>query len=125
MFAQRLLEKHGHRVAVAANGLDALKLWETDTFDLVLMDWQMPGMGGLEATARIRHCERATGRHVPIIAMTAHAMAGDREKCLAAGMDDYLAKPLSAEQLFAALDRVLPPSPGTGAPEGRFHPDRV
>jgi signal transduction histidine kinase/CheY-like chemotaxis protein len=98
--ALRILEKAGHTVAVAENGKAALRMLEEQTFDLILMDVQMPEMGGFEATALIREKERRTGRHIPIVAMTAHAMAGDRERCLAAGMDDYLSKPVAASSLL-------------------------
>ncbi len=96
--ALRILEKEGHRVVVANNGMEALKAFHEDDFDAVLMDLQMPEMGGLEATQIIRELEHGT--HVPIIAMTAHAMSGDRERCLAAGMDDYIAKPIRASALL-------------------------
>ncbi len=98
--ALRILEKAGHIVAVAENGKAALRMLEEQTFDLILMDVQMPEMGGFEATELIREKERRTGRHIPIVAMTAHAMAGDRERCLAAGMDDYLSKPVAAASLL-------------------------
>jgi two-component system sensor histidine kinase/response regulator len=98
--ALRILEKAGHVVAVAENGKAALRMLGEQTFDLVLMDVQMPEMGGFEATGLIRQKEEHTGRHIPIIAMTAHAMAGDRERCLDAGMDDYLAKPVAAASLL-------------------------
>jgi CheY-like chemotaxis protein len=75
-------------------------------FDLILMDVQMPEMGGIEATARIREAQRGTGRRTPIVAMTAHAMTGDRERCLAAGMDDYLSKPLEKKELLGLLARI-------------------
>ena len=78
--------------------------WERQQFDLVLMDVQMPEMGGLEATALIRRKEKARGRHTPIVALTAHALKGDRERCLEAGMDDYLSKPIRTEELFRVLD---------------------
>jgi CheY-like chemotaxis protein/HPt (histidine-containing phosphotransfer) domain-containing protein len=104
--AIRLLEKHGHTVVVVENGRQALEVLERETVDLVLMDVQMPEMDGLEATAAIREKERKTGSHVPIIALTAHAMKGDREKCLAAGTDDYLTKPIRTADLFAAIDRL-------------------
>jgi PAS domain S-box-containing protein len=108
--AVRLLEKEGHAVTVATNGRDAISVWslalESVPFDLILMDVQMPDLDGLEATATIRARESATRTHVPIVAMTAHAMQGDRERCLAAGMDDYLAKPLVTRDLWAALARV-------------------
>jgi CheY-like chemotaxis protein len=104
--AVRLLQKWGHTVVVAGNGKDALAALEHDAFDLVLMDVQMPEMDGLEATARIRQREQSTRTHLPIIAMTAHAMTGDKERCLAAGMDDYVSKPLKTGELQAALERV-------------------
>ena len=102
--AVTMLEKRGHRVAVAGNGLEALAALETAAFDLVLMDIQMPDMDGFEATAAIRLRERATGRHQPIVAMTAHAMKGDDRRCLDAGMDGYLAKPIRIDELYALLD---------------------
>jgi PAS domain S-box-containing protein len=107
--AVRLLEKQGHAVVVANNGHEALAALEREPFDLVLMDVQMPDMGGFETTAEIRRreAERGNGRHVPVIAMTAHAMKGDRERCLAAGMDDYVSKPVRAQELFEAIARVL------------------
>lgn len=80
---------------------------EEQSFDAILMDVQMRVLGGLEAAAAIREREKATGAHVPIIALTANAMAGDRERCLSAGMDDYLTKPLQAKDLFAMIERVL------------------
>jgi CheY-like chemotaxis protein len=104
--AQRLLEKHGHRVVVAGGGTEALACLEQEQFDLVLMDVQMPDLGGMEATATIRQREQVTGRRTPIIAMTAHAMRGDRERCLEAGMDAYVAKPIQASELFAAIEAV-------------------
>jgi signal transduction histidine kinase/ActR/RegA family two-component response regulator len=106
--AMRLLEKQGHKVVAADNGKEALAALEKDRFDLVLMDVQMPEMGGFEATAAIREKEKATGSHIPIIAMTAHAMKGDRERCLAAGMDDYLSKPIQANKLFEIIARFFP-----------------
>lgn len=101
-----LLEKWGHKITVANDGLEAVNLSGQQTFDLILMDVQMPEMDGLEATRTIRHREQITGVHLPIVAMTAHAMKGDRERCLEAGMDDYLMKPIRAEQLFQALERI-------------------
>jgi CheY-like chemotaxis protein len=105
--ASGLLTRRGHQVTVAQDGREALARLEDedDPFDLVLMDLQMPGMGGLDATVAIRLRERATGRHVPIIAMTAHAMSSDRERCLAAGMDGYLSKPIDPVLLFAAVEQ--------------------
>jgi two-component system, sensor histidine kinase and response regulator len=104
--ARRLLEKHGHTVVVAENGREALETLEREPVDLVLMDVQMPEMDGLEAMAAIREREKLTGAHVPIIALTAHAMKGDREKCLDAGADDYLTKPIRTVELYEAVDRV-------------------
>jgi len=105
--ARRLLRKRGHVVTIVDNGREALAALEKESFDLVLMDVQMPEMDGLEATAAIRSLERATGVHLPILAMTAHAMKGDEEECLAAGMDGYITKPIRSEDLFAAIDRYM------------------
>jgi signal transduction histidine kinase/CheY-like chemotaxis protein len=104
--AMRVLEKHGHHVTVAANGRHALSALDRATFDVVLMDVQMPEMDGFEATSTIRGHERETGNHLPIIAMTAHAMPGDRERCIAAGMDGYIAKPLKATELIELLEKI-------------------
>jgi two-component system, sensor histidine kinase and response regulator len=110
-----LLERHGHRVTIANNGRQALDLVAGDGFDVVLMDVQMPELDGLEATRLIREQEKQTGRHVPIIAMTAHALKGDRERCLECGMDEYVSKPVRERQLLTALHTVLgdsvPPPP--------------
>jgi len=103
----RLLEKHGYRVMVANDGKEALAALTRESFDLVLMDVQMPEIGGFEATAAIRQRERETGGYVPIIALTAHAMRGDYERCLAVGMDAYVAKPIRPQELFEAIERVL------------------
>jgi CheY-like chemotaxis protein len=103
--AGRLLEKQGHSVAVACDGHAALDALARGTFDLVFMDVQMPEMDGYEATKAIRARERETGGHIPIIALTAHAMKGDREICLQAGMDGYLNKPLRPQELTAAIER--------------------
>jgi PAS domain S-box-containing protein len=102
--ALRLLEKRGHRVALAGNGREALDALEKEKFDLVFMDVQMPELDGLAATANIREKEKGSGLHQPIIALTAHAMKGDREKCLAAGMDGYLTKPIRPQELEEILD---------------------
>ncbi len=104
--AVRLLEKRGCSVSVACNGLQAVAKSGTEDFDVVLMDVQMPEMDGLQATAAIRNREAATGKHVPIFAVTAHAMAGDRDRCLTAGMDGYLSKPIRWEELFEALNSI-------------------
>ena len=104
LLAIRLLEKRGHLVVITANGREALAALEKDTFDLVFMDVQMPVMDGLEATSALRQKEkRDRGIHQPVIALTAHAMKGDRERCLAAGMDGYLTKPLRSQELDALL----------------------
>jgi signal transduction histidine kinase/CheY-like chemotaxis protein len=102
-----ILEKCGHSLVQAANGREALEAAIKEEFDLIIMDVQMPEMDGLEATRRIREAEKATGHHIPITAMTAHAMAGDRERCLAGGMDHYLSKPLIKAELYWLLDQIL------------------
>ncbi len=119
------LEKAGHTVVLADNGIDAVNALETDLFDLVLMDVQMPEMDGLEATVAIRQREIGTGRHVPIIALTAHAMKGDRERFLATGMDDYVSKPIDKQELWTAIARCVPPSVvgSLPAPQGNALPD--
>jgi two-component system, sensor histidine kinase and response regulator len=104
--AVRMLEKKGHTIVVAATGLEALDLLNSQSFDLVLMDVQMPQLDGFEATRFIREREKATGAHIPIIATTAHAMVGDRERCLEAGMDRYISKPLNSKELLALIDAV-------------------
>jgi two-component system sensor histidine kinase/response regulator len=106
-FAVRSLTKAGHTVIVANNGQEAVELWAADSFDAVLMDIQMPVMDGYDATAEIRRRESSSQRHTPIIAMTAHAMKGDKEKCLAAGMDGYVTKPIKTKLMLAELARVL------------------
>ena len=110
--AVRLLEKQGHTVVVANNGREALDALYGDRavgpFDAVLMDVQMPEMDGLEAAAEIRQREADTGGHVPMIAMTAHAMKGDEGRCLSAGMDGYVSKPVKPDALFAMLGRLVP-----------------
>jgi CheY-like chemotaxis protein len=110
----RLLSKRGHSVVVASNGKLAVSALETQTFDVILMDVQMPEMDGFEATAAIRQREKAIGAHVPIIALTAHAMKGDRERCLAGGMDGYVSKPVQAEELIQAVEGQGGTSPATG-----------
>ena len=102
--AARLLEKRGHTVVIAANGREALKAFENEDFDLLLMDLQMPEMDGFEATVAIRKKEKDSGSHLPIVALTAHAMKGDREKCLAGGMDGYLTKPIRPQELHDLLE---------------------
>jgi signal transduction histidine kinase/CheY-like chemotaxis protein len=105
--ARRLLENAGHSVTCAGDGKQALEAWESASFDLVLMDIQMPVMDGLEATAEMRRREKLSGRHTPILAVTANAMQGDRERCLEAGMDGYVAKPIKREELFKAIAALV------------------
>ncbi len=112
--AVRLLEKRGHTVVVADNGRIAVDAYLREAFDAVLMDVQMPEMDGLEATGAIRAWEQHTGGHVPIIAMTAHAMKGDRERCLAAGMDGYVAKPIQPAELFGMIQMLVRAGGTTG-----------
>jgi PAS domain S-box-containing protein len=114
----RLLEKRGHTVQVANNGKEALLALAREPFDLVLMDIQMPEMDGLEATMTIRNQERVQGTHLPIIAVTAHAMQGDRERCLQVGMDGYVSKPIHPEELFEVIARLVPRG-------GRIIPDAL
>ena len=102
--AVRLLEKRGHTVEVAVNGEKALAALEKQSYDVVLMDVQMPEVDGFEATAAIREIEKTTGKHLRIVAMTAHAMKSDREKCLAAGMDGYISKPIKPQEMFDAIE---------------------
>jgi len=102
----KLLEKWGYTVDVAENGHIALEKWHTNTFDLILMDCMMPELDGFEATRAIREQEKQTGSHIPIVAMTANAMIGDREKCLNAGMDDYISKPIQRGQLFDIITHL-------------------
>jgi signal transduction histidine kinase/CheY-like chemotaxis protein/HPt (histidine-containing phosphotransfer) domain-containing protein len=101
-----MLGKRGHRIVVAGTGLEALSKLKEQSFDLVFMDIQMPAMDGFEATAAIRRQEKETGEHLPIIAMTAHAMKGDRERCLEAGMDEYVGKPIRPQEIFDILERM-------------------
>ncbi len=105
--AMGLLKKEGHTVVVANNGREALAALESQDLDLVLMDVQMPEMDGLEAIAAIRAKERQSGEHIPIIATTAHALKGDRQRCLDAGMDDYVAKPIHASELSTAIQGAI------------------
>ena len=108
MLAVRILEKAGHSVVVASNGREGLAALAAERFDVVLMDVQMPEMDGFEASRAIRAGERTSGTYVPIIAMTAYAMTGDQERCIAAGMDGYLSKPIRARELIAAVERTWP-----------------
>ena len=124
VFATDILQRWGHTVIVAGNGREAVENVIASAFDVVLMDIQMPIMDGFEATAAIRLCERDHGTHIPVVAMTAHAMEGDREQCLSSGMDAYLSKPIRPAELFALLEglqlqgggpHVLPPAPAPQA----------
>jgi CheY-like chemotaxis protein len=103
----RLLEKRGHHVVLARNGREAVEALEKQTFDIVLMDMQMPEMDGFEATKVIRENEKGSGIQVPIIALTAHAMQGDKERCLACGMNGYVSKPIVMEDLFSVIQDVF------------------
>jgi CheY-like chemotaxis protein len=114
----RLLEKRGHNVVLAENGRDAVEASEKQRFDVILMDGQMPVMDGFEATKRIRKNEKANGGHTPIIALTALAMKGDEERCLASGMDGYVTKPIKLDELFSVVERVIP-----GNTQGRDVPN--
>jgi CheY-like chemotaxis protein len=107
VLAQRLLEKQGHQVVAVRTGRDAVAAVRSQAVDLVLMDVEMPEMDGFEATRILRAAERDTGSHVPIVALTARAMRGDREQCLDAGFDGYVAKPIRAEQLYRAIEETL------------------
>lgn len=118
MLAIRMLEKEGHQVTLAQNGKEAVELSARESFDAVLMDVQMPVMDGFEATAAIRDREKGTGRRLPIIALTAHALKGYREQCLAAGMDDYLSKPIRSKELFAVLETFFAGDPAINAEAG-------
>jgi CheY-like chemotaxis protein len=113
--ARALLKKLGHRATIAGDGRAALRELKKGEFDLILMDIQMPVMGGIEATSAIRTQEKGSGQHIPIVAMTAHAMAGDRERALQAGMDDYVSKPIRFEELRRAVQRQAPPGLDTAA----------
>jgi PAS domain S-box-containing protein len=118
--AMRILERLGHKVQVVNNGREALGRAQAEEFDLILMDVQMPEMDGLEATTAIREAEAATGKHLPIVAMTAHAMKGDREKCLSAGMDGYLSKPIRIDELKQAMSEVKKTRKAQSPVQGSF-----
>jgi two-component system sensor histidine kinase/response regulator len=117
--ALHILQKGGHSVLAVGNGREAVDALASEDFDVVLMDVQMPDMDGFEATHAIRMREQITGRHVPIVAMTAHAMRGDRERCLEAGMDEYLAKPVRATELLQLIQKFAPQSATTPVFQGR------
>jgi two-component system, sensor histidine kinase and response regulator len=107
ILAVRILEKRGYSVTVAPDGQAALDAYQAGGFEIILMDIQMPGMDGLEATASIREKEKLTGGHIPIVAMTAHALVGDQERCLASGMDGYISTPIRTSELFAVIEKML------------------
>ena len=112
----RLLEKRGHTVVAAADGVEALEALDRESFDLVLMDVQMPRMDGFQVTAIVRQRERLSGAHLPIFAMTAHVLKGDEERCLQAGMDGYVPKPVSPKELITVVESVtIPISPQASA----------
>jgi len=114
--ARAMLEKAGHSIVLAQTGQTALTEWEKQQFDLILMDVQMPDMDGFEVTGLIRKREKESGARTPIIAMTAHAMSGDRERCLAAGMDDYISKPIHSQQLLELVAKYLKTVSHAGVP---------
>jgi two-component system sensor histidine kinase/response regulator len=123
--ALRLLEKRGYSVIIAGNGRIAVEAFENNQFDVVLMDIQMPGMDGFEATAAIRAKEKLTGGHVPIIAMTAHALKGDQERCISAGMDGYVSKPLRTSEFYSTIESMLQNKDSARASEAVSVPDPI
>lgn len=114
MVVEQILETTGHSFTIVANGREALDLYHELQPALVLMDVSMPDIDGLEATKAIREAEKETGRHIPIIGLTAHALKGDREMCLEAGMDDYMSKPISPDKLISVIDGWLKESDEPG-----------
>ena len=125
LLAARILEKKGYQVRVAANGREALAALEAQSFQFALIDVQMPELDGLELTKIIRAKEQGSGRHLPVIAMTAHAMKEDREACLAAGMDGYVSKPISPQELFEVIDATLTVCCANGEPAALKVPEIV
>ena len=111
-----LLRRRGHDVVVARDGRKALEALDHSSFDLMLLDIQMPEFDGFQVIEALRRREQTAGGHLPVVALTAHAMKGDRERCLQAGMDDYLSKPIRSAELFAVIDRVLAGRPASEAP---------
>jgi len=109
--ARIVMEKQGHRVTIAANGMEAVEAFGSKRFDMIFMDIQMPVMDGFQATRAIRELERERGGHIPVVAMTAYAASGDRQKCLDAGMDSYISKPVMPEAIIAAINRYAGASP--------------
>ncbi|TWU43503.1 Signal transduction histidine-protein kinase BarA [Novipirellula aureliae] len=120
-----ILQRRGHVCEAAEDGDEAVKAFSRQAFDLILMDVQMPGIDGFTATKRIREREKSTGTHTPIVALTAHALSGDREKCLAAGMDSYLAKPIHARQLVALVEQLIRDGQAVAARDDFEQPDRA
>jgi CheY-like chemotaxis protein len=116
--AARILEKRGHCISIANNGKAAVQAMEKETYDIILMDVQMPEMDGFVATKRIREIEKETGKHIPIAAMTAHTMKGDKEKCLEAGMDAYISKPIQKIELFRVIEALTAKSQDRSSLEG-------
>ena len=126
LVATRIFQKLGHQVTVVSNGREALSAAQAGKFDLVAMDVQMPEMDGLDATSAIRSWEKAAGTHIPIMAMTAHAMKGDRERCLAAGMDGYISKPIHIRELEQAIAQLISTSKPSRVPVAeKNHTDGV
>jgi CheY-like chemotaxis protein len=121
----RALERHGHLIDVVGDGQAAVDrvVAEKREYDVVLMDVQMPILGGLEAASEIRRAEQETGQHVPIIALTAHAMTGDRDRCLEAGMDSYLSKPVRIDELVREISRLINRRSSRETPQSSFEPD--
>jgi CheY-like chemotaxis protein len=111
-----VLTRQGHQVTIASNGREAVKAWTAASFDVILMDVQMPDMDGFEATNAIRELEKRSGGHIPIVAMTAHAMSGDRDRCLESGMDEYLSKPIRARQIADKLACIFPDNASESRP---------
>jgi CheY-like chemotaxis protein len=111
--ARQLIERRGHTSLVVGAGQEVVDALDSEPFDLILMDVNMPGMDGIEATRAIRETEKAGGSHIPIVAMTASSMEADRQRCLEAGMDGYVTKPLRVERLFELIESLAGPAPGT------------
>jgi two-component system sensor histidine kinase/response regulator len=117
-----LLDRWGHQAIIVDNGIKAVEAVNRQSFDIILMDVQMPKMDGFEATAEIRKLDAQKGSHIPIIAMTAHAMKGDRERCLAAGMDDYISKPISSDALQNMIAELVPAAKDSPQPPPKIEP---